>query len=177
MIFALFSGTSTSVNTLLFQNDLIWYTQLSAQAAPVPSPPSGDIHLYLLAMGGGAPEEVFGTIDGVNIASLPGVIVSDDFSSSLSGYDLFSVTDGTYSVALADVQAAFANRNFQPPTPGCEYVCMNYGAFANHQSFLIGGNKAQLFAFPVPGPLPLAGVLAGLHASRRIRQRIRASRP
>jgi len=30
---------------------------------------------------------------------------------------------------------------------------------------------------PVPGPLPLLGALGGFHASRRLRQRIRASRP
>ena len=173
--FALFSGTSSSVNTLLFQNDLTWYTQLTAQSSPLPSVPAGDTHFYLLAMGGGAPEEVLGTIDGVNITTIADVMTSDDFSASLSGFTLNSVEDGVYSVALSDVQAAFATLNFHPPTIGCDYVCTYYGSFANHKSFVVG-TGAQLFAFKVPGPLPAAGLLAALHASRKIRQRIQLNR-
>ena len=40
--FALFSGTSTSINTLLFQNNISWYTQLDYQNNPIPDAPAGD---------------------------------------------------------------------------------------------------------------------------------------
>jgi hypothetical protein len=173
--FALFSGTSTSVNTLLFQNHFNWSDQLAAQSSPLPSVPAGDTHFYLLAMGGGAPEEVMGTIDGVNITTIADAMVSDDFSASLSGFTLNSVEDGIYNVALSDVQAVFPTLNFQAPTVGCNYVCKwHYGAAATNQSFLVG-TGAQLFAFKVPGPLPAAGLVAALHASRKIRQRIQLS--
>ncbi len=173
--FALFSGTSLNVNTLLFQNHFSWYDQLAAQSIPLPSVPAGDTHFYLLAMGGGSPEEVMGTIDGVNITTIADIMISDDFSTSLSGFTLNSVEDGTYNVALSDVQAVFSTLNFHAPTVGCDYVCKwHYGAAASNQSFLVG-TGAQLLAFRVPGPLPAAGLVAALHASRKIRQRIQMS--
>jgi hypothetical protein len=174
--FALFSGTSSSVNTILFQNNVDWYNQLSLHSGPLPAVPPGDTHFYLLAMGGGPPEEVLGTIDGKSLAAMPDVLVSNDLSTALSGFDLLAVVDGTFSVALADVQAALPTLTFQPASLGCDYVCTNYGSFVNHQAFVVAGNGAQLFAFKVPGPLPFAGLLGGFHFARKIRQRIQARR-
>jgi hypothetical protein len=70
--FALFSGTSTSINTLLYQNNCVWlYWQGGLQV--IADALASDNIYYLLAMGGGGgAEEVFGTIDIFNLTSASG---------------------------------------------------------------------------------------------------------
>ncbi len=177
--FALFSGTNTGVNTLLYQNNVVWNSQGLLEA--IADAPSTDNVYYLLAMGGGSPEEAFGTIGNINITTATGVKVSNNLEGSLSGYSLGAVTDGSYTPSLVDVQAAFPTLTFSaPPAPGCATVCNNFPGLSNGQSFLIDGGTAVLFAIPyggspaaVPGPLPIFGVLSAFQVSRRIRRRLR----
>jgi hypothetical protein len=177
--FALFSGTNTGVNTLLYQNNVDWYSQGLLQA--IADAPATDNVYYLLAMGGGSPEEAFGTIGTINITTATGVKVSNNLEGSLSGYSLGDVTDGSYTTSLVDVQAAFSALTFSaPPASGCSTVCNNFPGLSNGKSFLFGDGTAVLFAIPyggspaaVPGPLPIFGVLSAFQMSRRIRRRIR----
>ncbi|MCX5951453.1 MAG: hypothetical protein NT158_09965 [Cyanobacteria bacterium] len=177
--FALFSGSSAGVNTLLYQNNDIWNSQGLLES--IADAPATDNVYYLLAMGGGSPEEAFGTIGTFNLTTALGVKVSNNLAGSLSGYNLGAVTDGSYTPSLGDVQAAFSTITFSaPPAPGCSTVCNNFPGLSNGKSFLFDGGTAVLFAIPyggspaaVPGPLPILGVLSAFQMSRRIRRRIR----
>lgn len=176
--FALFSGTSTSINTLLFQNNISWYTQLDYQNNPIPDAPAGDNYYYLLAMGGGSPEEAFGTFGGLNLTTAAGVQVSNTLENKLSGFDLNAVTDGTYDAQLSDLQSAFSGLTFSaPPSPSCQTVCQQFPGVSQGMSFAFGSGTAVLYSIPmgtttVPGPLPLLGVLGALQQSRRLRRRL-----
>jgi hypothetical protein len=179
--FALFSGTSASVNTLLYQNNAMWGSQLDFQNNPVADAPAGDNYYYLVAMGGSSPEEAFGTIGGLNLTTASGVLLSNTLQAQLSGYDLNAVTDGIYDVLLTDLQNAFPNLTFSATSgTSCLTVCQGFPALSQGRSFAFGSGAAVLFAIPmeataVPGPLPLLGVLSALHQARRLRRRTRCA--
>jgi hypothetical protein len=68
--FVLFSGTSTSINTLLYQNNCVWlYGQGDLQI--IADALASDNICYLLAIGGVA-EEAFGSIDIINLTTASG---------------------------------------------------------------------------------------------------------
>jgi hypothetical protein len=177
--FALFSGTSTSINTLLYQNNVIWNSQGLLET--IANAPASDNVYYLLAMGGGFDEEAFGTIDTFNLTTALGVKVSNNLAGSLPGYNFVAVTSGSYDASLAAVQAAFPSLTFSaPPAPGCETVCNNFLGLSNGQSFGFNDGSAVIYSIPyggstaaVPGPLPIFGVLSAFQVSRRIRRRLR----
>jgi hypothetical protein len=176
--FAIFSGTSTSVNTLLYQNNEPLTLQYNDQLSnPISlTIPTGDTMLYLLAMDGGTIAEAAGLINNKDITTL-GASMSSLVTSYLTGYNLSTVSDGSYDASVADVNAALANLSWGSPNLGC-YTACNYFSLPN--SFLYDVDQARLFRFntsdvlpTTPAPLPVAGALASLPIVRRMR-RLRA---
>jgi hypothetical protein len=177
--FAIFSGTSASVNALLYQDNDGWP---SHGLRSIANPSAGDNIYYLLAMGGGGYEEAFGTIGTFNLTTATGVKVSNNLASYLSGYNLTAVAQGSFDASLIDVQTAFPALTFAaPPAPGCGPICGLRPSISNGQSFAFSSGSAVLFAIPfgspapVPGPLPIFGVLSAFQVSRRIRRRLRGT--
>ena len=182
--FALFSGTSTGINTLLFQNNVIWGSQNLLHV--IADAPASDNVYYLLAMDGGSEAEAFGKISSINLTTAPGVKVSNIPTTSLTGYDLSTVTNGSYVALLADVHAAFPSLAFAAPSAtSCGTVCNAFLGLSNGKSFGFNEGSAVVYSIPipvpgpipipVPGPIPIFGVLSAFQMSRRIRRRIRSA--
>lgn len=173
--FAIFGGTATSINNLLYQNNVGWTNQIAQLSTMTFNLAPTDTTFYVLAMGGGGPEEnISGEVNGVNIASIP-VFMSSDISSLLSGYNLPAVASGAYSAILADVQAAFTQVTWSAPTLNSTQTVIRQAGFGSGYIFNTG--SAHLFRFdatdvgvtvPAPAGIGLLGLgLLGLTAFRR----------
>lgn len=175
--FAIFGGTETSINNVLYQNNKVWMDQIPALSTLTFDLAPGDTTFYVLAMGGGGQEDISGKVNGVNIANIP-VFMSGDVRSFLSGYDLGSVTNGTYNAVLADVQAAFAQTTWGPAIANSTQTVISSAGFGSGYRF--DDSTAHLFKFgaasvnvpttsvPEPAGFALLGLgLAGLVAARR----------
>lgn len=182
--FALFSGTETTIERLLYQNDAVLGGQFSVGPITTVSPQATDTYFWLLAMDGGSAADVSGFINGVDITSVSGVEMSDDISSFLTGFNNADVSSGLYDALLDDVQAGLNATTFGSVTTGTGYT----SGFTILDAFLFGENEARLFKLQassfspaktpsasVPAPLPLLGAAAAMRWSRRLRQRSRAS--
>jgi hypothetical protein len=175
--FAIFGGTSTSINNLLYQNNVDWYTQVPQLSTLSFNLASTDTTFYVLAMGGGGPEEnISGKVNGVNITTIP-VSESSNVASFLSGYNLSAVAGGTYNANLVDVQTAFAQATWSAPTLNTNQTVIAAAGFGSGYSFASG--TAHLYRFdafsvgvetkvPESSGVVLFGLgLLGLVAARR----------
>jgi PEP-CTERM motif len=173
--FAIFGGTSASINNVLYQNNVDWYNQIPQLSTMTFNLAPTDTTFYVLAMGGGGPEEnISGKVNGVNITSIP-VSVSSDIMSFLSGYTLGAVASGTYNANLSDVQTAFAQTTWSAPTLNTSQTVIQQAGFGSGYSFATG--TAHLYRFdafsvgvnvPEPTGIALFGLgLLGLAAVRR----------
>jgi len=184
--FAIFSGTSTSINNLLYQNNANWYDQVDAVSQLTFNLAAGDNTFYVLGMGGGGDEEnISGIVNGVNMTdSSVSVLMSSDLSGFLSGYPstYYSnnpVENANYSPLLSEVQAAFSSLTWGAPVLNSTQTVIAAGGFG--QGFIFSELEARLFAFeaqevnvsvPEPSILMLLGFgLTGL-ALRSRRKRI-----
>lgn len=182
--YAIFSGTSTSINNLLYQNNVDWYNQVDAVSQLSFNLAAGDDTFYVLGMGGGGDEEnISGIVNGVNMTDASvSVQMSSDLSGFLTGYPTFfysnnPVENASYSPSLAEVQAAFSSLTWGAPVLNSSQTVIVAGGFG--QGFVFGELQARLFAFeaqevnvsvPEPSILILLGFgLTGLalHSRRK----------
>jgi hypothetical protein len=160
--FAVFGGTATSVNDLIYQNDAGWPDQLNNLSTITFDLQPGDTTFYLLGMGGGGEENISGTVNGVDITTIS-VSMSSDISLYLGGYDLGAVAAGTYDASLSDVQTALPNLTWGSPTiNNSDYVITQS---PTGQGFHFDDSTAELFEFNAvdvgvtPTPEPSTGLL------------------
>lgn len=181
--FAIFSGTSTSINNILYQNDVVWNSQITSLSTLNFNLAAGDDRFYVLAMGGGGQENISGTINGVNMTDASvGASMSSDMSSFLTGYNSTDVANGVYNAILSDVQNAFNSVTWASAASAyntSEWVIQQSGFGSG---FRFDHMTAHLFSFdavdvnvePVSSPsvLALMGLgLAGLgYTARRKKQ-------
>ncbi len=178
--FAIFSGTSTGINNLLYQNNVDWYAQVASISTLSFNLAAGDDTFYVLGMGGGGSQEnISGLVNGVNMTDPSlSVSMSSDISSLLSGYNLSGVASGSYSAQLIDVQNAFSQTTWSSASSNLNstQTVINAAGFGSGYRFNTG--TAHLFSFdavdvnvePVSAPASLALFtlsLAGLAYRRR----------
>jgi hypothetical protein len=150
--FAVFGGTATSVNDLIYQNDIDWQYQISEMSALNFTLQPGDTMFYVLGIGGGGQENISGTVNGVDITSI-NVSMSSDLGSYLTGYEYQlaqqyggTPAGGTYNVSLADVQTAFPNLTWGSPTINSSDTVIHQ-ASPNGVGYDFPSDTASLFSF------------------------------
>ncbi len=181
--FAVFGGTATSINDLIYQNDFSWPDQLSNLSSFSFDLAAGDTTFYLLGLGGGGTENISGTVNDVDISSLYtydpdtdsfvwSVSESSDLAPYLTGYLVngvadSSVADGTYDASLADVQIALPNLTWGDPTPttGVDGVASQSPTghgfhFDDSTAHLFRINASDLGVAITPAPEPSTWALA-----------------
>jgi len=159
--YAVFAGTNTSIVSLLYQNDVDWGAQIANISSQTFSLPNGCTTIYLLAMDGGGEANIQGTINDVDITSVP-VLMSVDIGSHLTdfGFSASAIADGSYSPDLADVQTAMSSLSStdwtDTPYIGSGIVT---GASGYDFGFLFNSDRAHLFAFEATGmDIPVVSV-------------------
>lgn len=172
--FAVFTGTASSINNLLYQNNVVWNSQIAQLSTQTFNLAAGDDTLYVLAMGGGWQENISGTVNGVNITSML-VSQSANINSFLTGYNGFTVTNGTYNALLSDVQNAFNSTTWSAPVLNTTDIVIQAAGFGSGYHF--EDTSAHLFKFHAgeanisvsePVGVALMGFgLLGLAAARR----------
>lgn len=170
--FAVFAGTANGITELLYQNDYSWSSQLNNLSTLNFSLQSGETTFYVLGLGGGGEENISGTINGVDMTSIP-VQISSDIGPYLTDYESENhegqtVDTGTFNVTLADVQAAFSSLTWSDAT---DYINTSDGVILqspNKIGFDFPASTAHLFQFSAdsvgvtPVPEPTAFALTGV---------------
>ena len=188
--FAVFAGSPDAVTRVIYHNDVIWNSQLAAASSFTFDLVAGESVFYLLGMGGSGAENISGKINGVNIVKIfqddPNSIVqSNPVETLLTGYDLGAVSNGTYTPALSDVQAALPTASWSPPAivSGPTVVNSNPEAYINGQpfGFNVPSSQAVLFRFdaanvgvptvPEPSTVAMFGFAAVTASLQRRRRR------
>lgn len=102
--FALFSGDASNATTLLYQNDTAWDSTGSQSAAAAGAAPTvvGE-YLYLVAMAAGGENGLWGTFNGIDLASIAGVEVSSPLALDF-GNGNASLVDASFDLGLLELQ-------------------------------------------------------------------------
>lgn len=201
--YAVFTGTSSSVTRLLYQNNTDWTSQIGAVASLNFSLEAGETTFYILAMDDAGDANISGQVNGVNLVDLfngnnASVRESSDISSYLTRYSISgtAIENGSYTVSLSQVQAAFSGVTWGTPSivqvsasapavvAGNSYAYSS--AYSNNVGFYSIQGGAALFSFgaqdvgvavtAVPEPATDA-VLAGLAVFGLVCWRRRRVRP
>ena len=192
---ALFSGTKTTIQTLLYQptgdldSGIPGYTVYPAGnphlyrnnlSGPLTfNPPASETYLWLMVSGDFATNTISGIVDGQSIPTWPGLEISSNVNT------FFGNCSGNCTVTLLQAQTALtSNPAFQPPTGSLTpFSCdISRGwAWASPSCIDFGNYETRLLRFSrfdtneVPGPLPILGALAAFGTSRKLRKRIKRS--
>lgn len=146
--FAIFAGTTNGVTELLYQNNSSWQSQVADLSTLNFTLLPGETTLYLLGMGGGNEENISGIINGVDITSIP-VRVSSDIGPLLSGYEtqnsFGTVSDGSFSANLGDVQTAFPSLTWASATNLINTADIVIQQSLNHVGYDFSSETAHLF--------------------------------
>lgn len=143
--FAIFSGTASNINNLLYQNHVRWDQQINALSSMTFNLAAGDNFFYVLAMGGGGQENISGLVNGVNMTGTT-AFESNNIRSFLTGYNLTTVENGTYSATLADVQRAMAsNLVWTNPVINSSDIVIQSSGFGT--GFHFADSTAHLYKF------------------------------
>jgi hypothetical protein len=143
--FAVFAGTADSVSSLIYQNNVAWPTQIAAASSQLFTLQPDQTTFFVLGMGGGGEENISGTVNGVDMTSIP-VLMSSNLSTQLSNYNLTTVAAGTYNASLADVEAAFSGLTWGPPTSNTSDAVIEMAA-PNGIGYDFASGTAHLFEF------------------------------
>jgi len=148
--FAVFTGTDTGVNTLLYQNNYSWSNQISNLTSRNFSLANGDSTFYVLAMGGGGEENLSGLVNGVDMTSVS-VSMSSNIGPFLSNYlnqnrNGQTIDQGTFNASLAEVQAAFSRLTWGSPLINNSDIVIRQIA-PNRVGFHFDDGTAHLFKF------------------------------
>jgi hypothetical protein len=142
--FAIFSGTSTSINALMYQNNVVWNQQIAQLQTQTFTLGAGNDTFYVLAMGGGGAESLSGEVNGVNIVDAS-ASMSDNIAIFLSGYNNTSVENGSYNVQLGDVQNSLNGLSWGAPMVSTNQIVINESNFG--RGFTFEDSSAHLFRF------------------------------
>ena len=181
--FAVFSGTPTAVNSLLFQNGVVWNSQVASISTITFTLPSGDDTFYILGMGGGGQENLSGLLNGVDITALIvgsvwQVQMSSNLSGSLTGFasSTSQITNGSYNVIIGDVQGALSGLTWGNPTKTIgATVPSSWVHPEKNAGFDFASNTARLFRFSATGvgviPEPASVLVGGIGLLALLRRR------
>lgn len=184
--FAVYTGDETSISRVIYHNEVVWSSQLSAAATFTFDLLPGETMFYLLAMGGGGAENISGKINEVNIVDVfqndaNTVFRSTAIQGQLSGYNLGTVSNGTYTPSLASAQAALAAATFGAPVVATGETVINNNPEAvtlngTRRGFSFADSTAVFFRFgaatvgvPEPSSMTLVMGLGLLGLVRRRR--------
>ena len=183
--FAVYAGNSTSITRELYQNDAEWTGQISAASSFTFSLLAGETDFYILAMGGGGPEEnLSGTVNGVNIVkvfidtpalvdvSVPVQALLRSNNSNPPDYNLTTVATGAYTPTLMSAQTAIASTSWIVPTVNTSQTVITQNpeaevsfAAGDRKGFSFESQKAVFYRFKSEGlniPEPSSVTLLGL---------------
>lgn len=183
--FAVYAGNDSSISRAIYQNEVIWNSQLAAASSFSFDLEPGETVFYLLAMGGGGDENISGKINGINIVKIfqddpTTVSRSNPIETFLSSYNTGTVSNGSYTPTLSSVQAALAEAIWGAPetVTGATVVNGNPEAIieGQHVGFNVPSSQAVFFRFdtesvgvPEPNAAAMTGLVTLLAAARRRR--------
>ena len=166
--FAIFSGTDTGINNLLYQNDVRWSSQVNSISSLTFDLAAGDNMFYVLAMGASGNENISGLVNGVNMTDASvSVDKSSDVSSYLSNYrsSLYSVENGSYNAQLSDAQTALPHLTWSDASSSIVSSPYVISVSGFDHGFEFATQTAAMFRFKAEGvgvPEPASAALFGL---------------
>jgi hypothetical protein len=169
--YAIFGGTSSSITSLLYQNNVDWPNQIANISAQNFALGAGENTFYVLAMDGGGSADISGEINSVNMTDVSvGAEVSTNVAGSLTGYSLPPVIAGTFNVSLLMAQNALgAAGAFSDAQPSVLFSSAVIDAGGFGSGFAYVPSSAVFFKFgagevglSVPETSTMALMLVGL---------------
>ncbi|MDP5460067.1 hypothetical protein [Alishewanella sp. SMS8] len=110
--FALFSGTESKIEDLLFQNNFVWGSQINQNNTQFTyNSASPNSYIYIVALGGGGQQEnISGMINGVKITDVnPLWHLFTINTNVLPGSTPSNIASGAYSVQISDLNNLINN--------------------------------------------------------------------
>jgi len=154
---ALFAGNSTSATTQVYQNGVVWNSQLTTASSQNYTLTGAETTFYLVALDAGGDANISGRINGTNIWSIwntenAKVQVSGNIASFLPNYGTSgsAIANGTYTVAMSDLNSALSSATFSNPTYYIEGETNPSQTVINSNSAAVIGNGTTNYGFTFP---------------------------